>query len=166
MKYAGRFYFVSWHGRLLQAHDDGEMHASQEVQNIGQEERWNLYVWPDGRISLQNYRTNRWLSAEPSGRAICDRAQPDTWEQWTLYGINGRVGFLSFHGHWLSAQPPGSDTQYGGEVIADRNECREWETFSMIPAEGVQEVNNTWWNSVSSAFNVAKEVVPIIISLA
>lgn len=166
LKYAGRFYFVSWHGRLLQAHTSGEMHASQEVQNVGQEERWNVYVWDDGKISLQNYRTNHWLCAEPSGKAICDRAQPDIWEQWRLHGVGGRVAFLSHHGRWLCAQPPGQDTQYGGEVIADRGECREWERFSMIPAEGTQEVNNTWWNSVRTAVDVAQQVVPIIVTIA
>src|SRR4051812_16927793 len=117
MKYAGRFYFVSSNGRLLQSYTTGEMHASQEVQNIGQEERWNVYVWPNGKVSLQNYRTNNWLCAEPNGKAICDRPQPDIWEQWTLHGINGRVAFVSCHNNFLCAQPPGENAQFGGEVI-------------------------------------------------
>ena len=166
MKYAGQFYFISWHGRLLQAYTDGEMHASQEIGNVGKEERWNVYVWQDGKILLQNYRSNSWLCAEPSGQAICNREQPDVWEQWTLHGVGGRVALLSNHNRWLCAQPPGDDTQYGGEVIADRGECREWERFSMIPAEGTREVNQSWWNDVLEAVNVAKEVVPIIVKIA
>ncbi len=166
VKYIGRFYFVSSHDCALQSHSDGEMHASQKVQNIGKEERWNVYVWPDGKISLQNFLTNKWLCAEPSsGKAICDRSQPDDWEKWTLHGINNHVAFLSFHGRWLCAQAPGNDTQYGGEVIADRATCKEWERFSMIPAEGVQEVNNTWWNAVKSISDIATEVAPILITI-
>jgi hypothetical protein len=165
MKYAGRFYFISWHGRLLQGYTNGEMHASQEVQNVGQEERWNVYVWPDGKLSFQNFRSNKWLCAEPNGRAVCDRPQPDIWEKWTLHGISGRVAFQSYHNKFLCAQPPGQNTEFGGEVIANRPECKEWERFSMIPAEGVQEVNNTWWNSVKTAFDVAQQVAPIIVPL-
>jgi hypothetical protein len=165
MKYAGRFYFVSWHGRLLQAYRYGKVRASQEVENIGKDELWNVFVWEDGKLSLQNYRTNRWLSAEPSGTAICDRAQPDAWEKWTLHGVSGRVAFLGEHGRWLCARPPEGGKQYRGEVIADGVECKEWERFSMIPADGTLEGDNTWWNSAQSALVVAKAVVPIIVAL-
>lgn len=166
--YVGQFYFVSWSGRLLQAYTDGEMHASQEVGNVGEEERWNVYNWHDGKISLQNYRTNLWLCAEPSGRAICDREQPDTWEQWTLHSVGDgrRVAFKSFHDRWLCAQPPGKDTQYGGEVIADRVDCTEWERFSMIPSAGVPIENQNWWDDVSGFIDDAKELAPIVIAAA
>ena len=165
MKFIGRFYFVSSHGRVLQAHTDGEMHAGQEVQNIGLEEKWNVFVWPDGKVSLQNLRTNRWLCAEPSGRAVCDRAQPESCEKWTLHRVNNHVAFLSAHNRWLCAQGPGEDTVYGGEVIADRTVCAEFEQFSMIPIDGTQEIDETWWDSVKSA-DVAKNIVLAVGSLA
>jgi len=165
LKYAGRFYFVSAHGYVLQAHTDGEMHASQEVQNVGEEERWNVYVWPDGLVSLQNFRTNLFLSAQPTGQAIANRPQADIWEKWTLHGVNGRVAFLSYHHKYLSAAPPGQDTRFGGEVIADRDVCADWEHFSMIPSDGVKEVNNTWWNSVTNAINVAAQLAPVVIPI-
>jgi hypothetical protein len=168
MTYIGQFIFVSSHGRLLQAHTDGEMHASQEVQNVGEEERWNVYAWPSGKISLANYRTNRWLCAEPSGKAICDRPSPDIWEEWILHAVGDtkHVALKSYHGRWLCAQAPGDDTQYGGEVIANRVDCGEWEHFSMIPSAGIQLHNQSWWNDVVKVVEVAGKIVPIIVSVA
>lgn len=164
MDFAGQFIFISSHGRLLQAYTNGEMHASQEVQNAGEEERWNVYVWPDGRLSLQNFRTNRWLCAEPSGKAIADRAAPDIWEQWTLHGVDGtHVALRSYHNKWLCAQPPGQDTEHGGEVIADRDNCGPWERFSMVPSPGIQVHNQSWWNDVYGAVKVAAKIVPILV---
>ena len=164
LNFGGQFIFISAHGRLLQAHTDGEMHASQEVEHPGEEERWNVYIWPDGKISLQNFRTNRWLCAEPSGKAIADRAAPNIWEQWTLHGVDGtHVALKSYHNKWLCAQPPGQDTQYGGEVIADRANCAAWERFSMIPSPGIPVSNQSWWNDVLGAVKVAAQVVPILI---
>lgn len=165
LNFVGQFEFISWHGRLLQAHTDGEMHASQDVGNAGDEERWNVYVWDGGKISLQNLRTSRWLCAEPSGKAICDRNSPNIWEQWTLYstGDGIHVALHSYHGKWLCAQPPGQDTQYGGEVIADRGNRAEWESFTMVPSAGIPVHNQSWWNDVASVVQVAGQVIPIIV---
>jgi hypothetical protein len=165
VNYVGQFVFISAHGRLLQAHTDGEMHASQEVQNAGEEERWLVYVWPDGPISLQNYRTKLWLAAEPNGRAICNRTAPASWEQWRLYagGYHTTVCLRSFHSKWLCAQPPANDTQFGGEVIADRENAGPWERFSMIPSEGQPINNQTWWNFVADAARAAEVIIPIIL---
>ena len=165
LSFAGQFVFISTHGRLLQAYTDGEMHASQEVQNAGEEERWNVYIWPDGPISLQNHRTNLWLCAEPNGRAICNRTAPASWEQWRLYtgGDKVAVCLRSAHSRWLCAQPPGNDTQFGGEVIADRENAGPWEHFSMIPSQGIPVYNNTWWNAVGDAVKAAEVIVPILL---
>jgi hypothetical protein len=165
MNYIGQFKFVSAHGRLLQAHTSGEMHASQDVANVGEEERWHVYAWPDGKVSLQNFRTNRWLSGEPSGRAICDRESPDTWEKWTLHGIQNKVALLAHHNLWLCGQPSGQDTKFGGEVIADRQGCGPWEQWSMVPCAGIPIRNQTWWNTVQKASEVALKVVPILVAL-
>lgn len=166
LSYIGQFVFVSAHGRLLQAHTDGEMHASQDVGSPGEEERWHVYVWPDGQISLMNYRNNRWLAAEPNGRAICNRAAPASWEQWKLYAGGDQTTILlrSTHSRWLCAQPPGNDTQFGGEVIADRMDAGPWEHFSMIPSANIPINNQTWWNAVGTAVQVAKVIVPIILA--
>jgi hypothetical protein len=166
----GQFYFVSTHNRLLQAYTDGEMHASQDVGNVGLEERWNVYGWSEGggKISLQNYRSNRWLCAEPNGKAVCNREAPRQWEQWTLHAVGDgiHVAFLSTHNRWLCAQPPGQDTEFGGEVIANREQLREWERFSMIPSPGVPVRNQSWWNDVGTVINVAKEIIPIVVAVA
>jgi len=142
------------------------MHASQDVGSPGEEERWHVYAWPDGQISLQNFRNNRWLCAEPNGRAICDRTAPASWELWRLYsgGDHLTVCLRSAHSRWLCAQPPDQDTQFGGEVIADRVDLGPWERFSMIPSRDVPISNNTWWNAVNTAVQVAEVVIPIVIA--
>ena len=168
LKFVGQFKFISWHGKLLQSHTDGEMHASQDHDNVGDEERWNVHVWDDGRISLSNYRTNSWLCAEPSGRAICDRAKPASWEQWTLHTVGDglNIALKSTHNKFLCAQPPGQNTDFGGEVIADRSVCQEWERFSMVQSAADKPANQSWWNDVSAAVNVAKEIAPLLIAVA
>jgi hypothetical protein len=165
MTFIGQFVFVSSQGRLLHADTNGELHASQAVENVGEEEPWNVYVWPDGKISLQNYRTKRWLCAENTGRAICDRPGPAVWEQWTLHAIGDgvHVGLKSYHGKWLCAQEPGHDTQNGGEVIADRVNCGEWEHFTMIPSAGVPLQNQNWWNEALNVVRGATTIVPIVV---
>jgi hypothetical protein len=166
LKFVGQFYFVSSFNRVLQAHaDNGEMHASQDVDSIGTEERWNVYVWDDGKIALQNFSNNAFLSAEPGGRAVCNRPTPDIWEMWQLYGLNNKVAFFSYQNTWLTAQAPGSDTEFGGEVIANRTACGEWEQFSMIPAAGVP-MPNSWWDTVQQVIGVADKLIPIIAAVA
>jgi hypothetical protein len=165
MTFIGQFVFVSSQGRLLQAYATGELQASRSVENVGEEEQWNVYVWPDGKISLQNCHTKRWLCAENTGRAICDRPGPAVWEQWTLYAIGDgvHVAFKSYHGKWLCAHEPGHDTQYGGEVIADRVNCGECEHFTMIPAPGIQLENQSWSNDALNVVRAAATIVPIVL---
>jgi hypothetical protein len=76
VEFIGQFEFISSHGRLLQAHTGGEMHASQDVQNIGDEERWNIYNVRENVISIQNFRTNKWLCAEPSAVPYVTETSP------------------------------------------------------------------------------------------
>jgi hypothetical protein len=164
LRLIGRFTFVSHEGRLLQAHTDGEMHASQEVQNRGSEETWKVHLWSEGRVSLQNVRTERWLAAEPDGRAICNRAAPASWEQWRLYtgGDEPKVCLRGFHSRWLCAQPPGQDTQFGGEVIADRAQAGPWECFSMVALDPLNDPD--WFNKVKDAIAAAgHSIMPILV---
>lgn len=164
MQLNGQFEFISSHGRLLQAHaDNGEMHASQEVGNIGQEERWNVYSIRPGVISIQNVSNNKWLCAEENGRAVCDRDNPSIWEEWTLFagGDGHTVCLRSYHGKWLCAQPPDDDTQFGGEVIADRDNAGEWERFTMVPSAQLQGSGSNWFNIVTQAVTAAGTLVEI-----
>lgn len=173
----GQFVFISSSGFLIQAHTDGEMHASQSVDNAGDEERWNVYVWPGGQLALQNFRTNLWLTAEADTfKAICNRTQPAQWEHWTLYsaGISASGGdgdgvhirLRSWQNRWLCAQPPGQDTDGGGEVIANREDAGPWETFAMIPSPLMEKRNQSWWNDVSNAVKTAADLAPILIEAA
>lgn len=132
--FMGEFMFISHHSCLLQSHTSGEMHAERGIDEVGREERWHVYRWADGAISLRNFRISRWLCAEPSGRVVCDRERVGPWEKWSLQNLDGnRVALLSYHGRWLCGEPP----THRRQVVADREECREWEQWSMQPSEGL-----------------------------
>ena len=168
IQFAGQFEFISSFGKLLQAHaDNGEMHASQDPGNIGTEERWNVYVWETGLVSLSNFSNNLFLSAQPSGEAVANRGQPSIWEQWTLHanGDKTTISLLGYHGKWLTAQAPGNNTQWGGEVAADRDACGAWEHFSMIPSAQLDVRTQNWFNSVTNALQQAAGVAAVVIPL-
>lgn len=162
---AGQFLILSAHDRLLQAHSTGVMHAVTELAKAGDEERWNVHVWADGRLSLQNEKSRLWLSAEPSGRAICNRQEAAEWEKWTLHAAGDlfHIGLKSTHGKWLCAQPPGQETRYGGEVAADRDTCAEWERFSILPSQHGQLHDPIWWEAVGNAVGGATALKPIVV---
>jgi hypothetical protein len=168
MNFAGQFIFISSFGRLLQSYSGGEMHASQETQNCGTEERWNVYVWPDGRLSLQNYSNNKFLSDTDYTEVKCSAAQVGDWEYWKLYAVNNKVVLKGCHNFWLTAQAPGDNTQYGGEVIANRSAGSPpgaWEQFQMVPSAGIQMVNNSWWNTVCTIVQAAEQLAPVIVPI-
>lgn len=166
MNFAGQFIFISSFGRLLQAHsDNGEMHASQETQNCGTEERWNVYVWPNGTVSIQNYSNNKFLCDSDNTQVVCDRDQVGDWEIWTLYVVNRKVALKGSHNFWITAQAPGDNAQFGGEVIANRpssNPPGAWEQFEMVPSPGIPMANNSWWNTVSNIIQTAEQLAPIV----
>lgn len=132
----GQVKLISSYGRLLQAHsDNGEMHASQDPDKVGAEERWNVFRWDDGLISLANYSNTRFLTCTDQGQAVADRAQAGPWERWTLVaaGDGLHIGLRSWRNTYLCGQAPGNDTRWGGEVIADRGVMSTWETWQMLP---------------------------------
>ena len=168
LTYIGEFKFISSSGRLLQAYTNGEMHASQDRDHVGSEERWRMFRWPDGKISFENYRSNSWLCAEPNGKAVCDRERAGPWEQWMVYSNTDRttVSFKSAHGRWLTAQPPGENARPWdqGEVAADRLNVGPWEQFSMVPTIG-GPMPNDWWKNAAAVIRTAAELAPILAGL-
>jgi len=160
--YVGQFTITSIHGRLVQGYTNGQVHASQNVDHVGDEERWLMYAFGE-RVMLKNLRTQRWLCGEDSGRAIADREVVADWEMWTPIRVGHKIAFRSHHGKYLCAQPPGQDTRWGGEVCADRNAIGAWETFDVIPSEGVPFPGQPWWQK---ALEIAVEYGPIVIAAA
>jgi hypothetical protein len=165
IKLIGQFVFVNSFGRYVQSSTNGEVHAWQPIDNCGEEQRWNVYTWTDGLLSLQNYHTNSWLCAEPLGKAVCDRESPGPWARWTLSGIGDKlhVCLLGAHGSWLTAHLPGAIFKSGGEVAADRPNVGPWEAFSMIPAPGIQLHNLKWRRAVKNNIEMATPLEPILL---
>lgn len=156
----------------MQSYTNGEMHASQDVGNVGTEERWNVFVWPDGKISLENLSTNHWMTAEGNNACTCYREAPADWEKWQLNskGDGVSVTLLSAHGRYLCLQPPGMNAvlpgvdDYAGEVVADRTAVGEWETIKMIPSSG-DAFPNSWWSQASNIISTAGAAAPILLPL-
>jgi hypothetical protein len=157
--YQGLFEIISYHGRLLQGYTNGEMHASQKLNNRGDEETWELYTYGN-KVALRNYRTKRYLCGEPSGKAVADRDWCREWELWTMHKLSpSTFAFKSAHGYWLCAQPPGDDIKWGGEVCADRSDLREWETFNVHQTTPPQN-SSPWWKQV---LEIAVKAGPVLI---
>jgi len=76
-------------------------------------------------------------------------------------GDGHTVCLRSYHGKWLCAQAPGDDTEFGGEVIANRDNAGEWERFTMVPSAQLQGTGSDWWNIVQQAVAVAGTLVEI-----
>lgn len=131
-------------GRYLQAHSDGELHASNE--NRHEEETWHLCQVDRERhiYALVNWRNHRFLSAYKNGCASANSVIFSNDEKWEL--ISGKPqGFENVHairsvatGQYLGAQDPGQDVPVcGGEVG-----CGVLASKPMPPAG---KGDNGWW---------------------
>jgi hypothetical protein len=127
---------IPW-GRFLQAHTDGEMHASNDSR--GSEETWILtdVDAPHGIYSLRNYRTGRYLSSDPIGQAWANRVALGPWENWQLRrNAAGEVSFQSIlrpDCEWyLCTLAPGNDTAGGGEVHTS-SALQTWNIHNVPP---------------------------------
>jgi len=159
----GEFYFVSYHGRLLQAYTNGTMHASQEVSRVGEEERWHVHHAGHGKVALRNHRTNKWLRGEANGEVKADRPSCDGAEKWSMYKHGTKVGFKSAYGGFLRSHPPGNDTQWGGEVEANAPRMDTEERYDMVPSASTPLPGPDLWQTVVST--VADDA-PTLIELA
>ena len=160
----GQFYFVSAHGRLLQGYTNGETHASQKLDSIGNEERWWVHKADENKVALRNMRTNHWLRCHPNGdpKATAETVgHQELWELWKAK--NGKIGLRSWNGKFLRSQPAGRDTQFGGEVAADASSLQDDAQYDMVPSAGVPFPGAQWWQQV---LQVAVEVAPVLIALA
>jgi len=151
-KYLGMVALRSTDGKYLQAHSDGELHASNA--NVNEEETWHLYVIDEeqGHFTLKNWKNNKFLwiknpmtppSQLPPGpigatisqlyRDKCPRANATSVfgdeailvlrQGETFNRSLGRVTIRSkTQGRYLRANAEGDDTACGGEVAADNTD--------------------------------------------
>jgi hypothetical protein len=122
--------FISSSGRYLQAHTDGEMHASVESGHVGQEETWYLVEVDKTHniYALRNYSTNKYMSKDGYKGSEClttNRPDINLWEKFEIipgavFGLPAnRVAIKSLRdGTFLGANGPGNDTKCGGEVAS------------------------------------------------
>jgi hypothetical protein len=149
----------SIHGRYLQAHTDGEMHASNEHRN--EEETWHLIEVDKAKhiYALLNWRNHQFMSKKGNGCAPADRTTLSRSEQWVLvsgkgYGVLNAVAFKSVaDGTFLGTNPPANDDKCGGEV-ASRDAANPprnnggWPGWWVLEPAGAPEPGRDFWNTV------------------
>lgn len=111
----------SHHGRFMCAEPSGHITC-----NRGHALEWETFTcipMGNGKVALQSHH-GMYLCAEHTGAAICNRPWTQAWEIHTVAQQGNKIGFLSCHGKWLSAQPNHS-------LQWNRNKLLEWEWFTV-----------------------------------
>lgn len=129
--------------RYLQAHTDGETHASNDTRH--NEETWLLVEIDSSQhiFALRNARNGKYLSVQ---EADCVRANRDVvgpWEKWyfekaATNSSDSRYFLRSFRTDfpgYLGTNPPGKDHSCGGEVHYTRTKDTAW-TVTEEPNDG------------------------------
>ena len=149
----------STHGRFLQAHTDGELHASNEHRNT--EETWFLVEVdrPNHVYALYNFRNGKYLSEQDNGCAPAVSTTLSPREQWVIvsgrpYGIQNAVALKSVvNGRYLGALEPGHDESCGGEVGAHDPATPPmnnggWPGWWVVSPATTPEPGHDFWNTV------------------
>ena len=140
----------SIYGDYLQAHTDGEMHASNPHRN--EEETWFLVEVDASQhvYALANWRTGRFLSKRGNCAVAASTVLGPT-EKWVMisgrpHGFENAVALKSaYDGSFLGTRNPGNDTPCGGEVDA-------WDTNTRLMGQSNWP---GWW-----VFSSAAQPVP------
>lgn len=162
----------SVHGRYLQAHTDGEMHASNGSRN--EEETWFL-IQVDAQkhlYALYNWRTGNFMSKNiGSNCAPAVSTTLSATEEWILvpgknYGVVNAVAFRSLADNtFLGANPPGNDTNCGGEVAAGSpappQQNGRWPGWWVMEPATAPTAGNDAWNGIGRVFqSIANKINP------
>lgn len=163
------FSITSSYGRYLQAHTDGEMHASNDHR--GNEETWIILFADQQRntYALKNARTGRFLSFQNDGCLRADRAAVGPWEKFFIEDAgNGWVRFRTARTDvvgTLATNGPGDDTGCGGEVAINNNAASDvWAVKSHSTAEdpgGGLDIGQVL-KTVADIAGVVVQVAPLI----
>jgi hypothetical protein len=174
-------------GAYLQAHTDGEMHASNNSRN--EEETWFLVQLDQAtkEVALQNWRTGRYLRKDRTNIKGCARADAtvisptETWrlESGQPFGVQNAVVIRSVaDGTILGTNNPGNDDPggCGGEVTSRDNwgapgsgapniipsNNSMWGGWWVItPATTIPSPGQDAWNVIGGIFNnIANKISP------
>lgn len=159
--------------RYLQAHTDGEMHASNEHRN--EEETWVLIaVDKDAhKYALQNWRNHKFLSLKVNGCAWADAESFGDAETWILvksdpYGVGGKYAIKnSANGNYLGHAGPGHDIDAcGGEVAAQSPAAPPqrdagWPGWWSVEGATTPEPGRNFWTAI---WDAGKEIGPVIVA--
>lgn len=154
----------SVYGRYLQAHTDGEMHASNEHRN--EEETWFLIEVdkPNHIYALLNWRNGKFMSKRTNGCAPAVSTTLAPSEQWVLvsgrtFGVVNAVAFRNVaDGTYLGANAPGADTpNCGGEVASGRADPPPqnngaWPGWWVMEGATTPAPGKDFWNTVGGTF--------------
>ena len=163
----------SIYARYLQAHTDGELHASNPHRN--EEETWFLIQvdQPSRVYALQNWRTGQFMSKLTGGCARANSTTLGVPEQWELvagakFGVLNAVAFRSRRdGTYLGANgPDDDDSECGGEVAArdprtpPANDGR-WPGWWVVEPATEPAPGKDIWNTVGGFFaGIAAKISP------
>lgn len=165
-------------GRYLQAHTDGELHASNERRN--EEETWFLIEVDAQRhiYALQNWRTGNYMSKRVNGCAPAVASVISPAEEWRLesgrpYGVANAVILRCVADNTiLGTNNPGNDSQCGGEItsrdvwgpggypIPVNNSS--WGGWWVLESATQPSPGRDFWNTAGGVFNdIVVKVGPI-----
>lgn len=163
-KLVGQFMFANSAKRALHAEPNGNVYAIFESSDLTTAAVWNVYLWPDDKVSLQNFATRQFLTvawregAEERG-VFCDKVEDGIWEKWSLFGSENYLALQCYHEGWLYAETP-SDTNESGRLYHKHGPVGWTERWSMIPAP---MLDGKWWSAASKAISNSTNTVPIIV---
>lgn len=81
---------------------DTRNNLSHNSEEINQQQ----YCIDRFRVGLRSIKTQRFLTAEPSGVVVANRAVLDAWEVWDMeFRGNGSIALRSTHGKYLCLEP-------------------------------------------------------------
>jgi hypothetical protein len=162
----------SVHGRFLQAHTSGELHASNSKRN--EEETWFLVQVDRAKhiYALQNWRNGKYLSKSGGNCAPAAATTLSVREQWELvpgqrFGIANAVAIRSVaDGTYLGANPPGRDTNCGGEAAAGSAAAPPsnqgmWPGWWVLTPATEPSPGKDAWNTIGGVFaGIAAKINP------
>ena len=135
---SGQYYIRAYHGRYVAAHPDGQL-ATDDEDIKHHDIQWMILNRDHGKVALQIVKHRTFLSAERGGKVRCSDQQIDHDSLWERRGLdNGKYGFRSTHGRWLSATGITDETPSEEEphLMVNKEHLNENAEFEIIPVEG------------------------------
>ena len=133
-----KYIYVTTNGALhMSSHAKGLKPLFGIIQTANDETGMPIPIITFGnKVNFKNTKYKRYITAEPDGSAVADRAILGVWEQFTIVSaegastgervtVNSKVGLLSDHNKYLVGEKDGT-------VNANRIKLGAWEQFQII----------------------------------